>query len=151
MTRRSSWIRPQRGRGVVRCGALPPTLASPRALPTYLCCNAHAVPAGSSFLALRQAPEASLARLAEALHRFYPAAVPMPLIWGYGRPLWDPSCRVHGRRPLKVVVLGPAGSGKSTQCELLARRRVARDLRDVPCHRLMVHALSCHSCAHLPR
>jgi pantothenate kinase-related protein Tda10 len=60
--------------------------------------------------------------LAEALHKFYPAAVPDSLIWGYGQPLWDARCRVYGRKPLRVVVLGPAGSGKSTQCELLARR-----------------------------
>jgi hypothetical protein len=67
---------------------------------------------------------ASLARLAEALHRFYPDSVALSLVWGYGRPLWDPAARVYGRRPLRVVVLGPAGSGKSTQCELMARRCV---------------------------
>jgi hypothetical protein len=71
-----------------------------------------------------QGPDAALAKLAEALHRFYPSAVPLPLVWGYGRPLWDPCAREYGRRPLKVVVLGPAGSGKSTQCELLAHRCV---------------------------
>lgn len=70
----------------------------------------------------RQDPAGALARLAEALQALYPSLVPPSLVWGYGRALWDPATRVYGRKPLRVAVLGPAGSGKSTQCELLATR-----------------------------
>ncbi|GFR43730.1 hypothetical protein Agub_g4841 [Astrephomene gubernaculifera] len=66
------------------------------------------------------APDPSFIRLAEAVHRHYPDVVTRHFVWGYGRQLWDPSVRAHGLRPLRVMVLGPAGSGKSTQCDMLA-------------------------------
>ncbi len=72
-----------------------------------------------------QDPQATLGRLLEFLNQHYPSAVPPSTVWGFGRPLWDPSVRVYGQRPLRVVVLGPAASGKSTQCELLAARWAA--------------------------
>lgn len=42
--------------------------------------------------------------------------------YGYGRGLWDPSVRRHGKHSLEVMVLGPAGSGKTTVCAELAAR-----------------------------
>lgn len=66
------------------------------------------------------ASDASFARLAEAVHRHYPDVVTRHFVWGYGRGLWDGDIRVHGRKPLRVMVLGAAASGKSTQCEMLA-------------------------------
>ncbi|PNH05620.1 Adenylate kinase, chloroplastic [Tetrabaena socialis] len=65
-------------------------------------------------------PDPSFIRLAEAVHRHYPDVVTRHFVWGYGRQLWDPEVRVHGHRPLRVIVMGPAASGKSTQCALLA-------------------------------
>eukprot|EP00879_Flechtneria_rotunda_P032088 GHRR01035240.1.p1 GENE.GHRR01035240.1~~GHRR01035240.1.p1 ORF type:complete len:660 (+),score=243.45 GHRR01035240.1:528-2507(+) len=61
-------------------------------------------------------------RLSELLHECYPLAVPPSAVWGYGRPLWDPSCRVYGRKPLRILLLGPAASGKSTASAILASR-----------------------------
>lgn len=36
------------------------------------------------------AKDASLSRLAEAVHRHFPAVVSREFVWGYGRALWDP-------------------------------------------------------------
>lgn len=69
---------------------------------------------------VHDAPDPSFIRLAEAVHRSYPDVVTRHFVWGYGRQLWDEAVRVHGHRPLKVMVLGPAASGKSTQCDMLA-------------------------------
>lgn len=66
------------------------------------------------------APDPSFSRLAEAVHKHYPDVVTRHFVWGYGRGLWDAAVRVHGRRALKVMVLGAAASGKSTQCERLS-------------------------------
>ncbi len=41
------------------------------------------------------------AALIEAISALYPALLPASAIWGYGRPLWDPSCRVRGQKPLR--------------------------------------------------
>lgn len=43
-------------------------------------------------------------------------------VFGYGRGLWDRSVRKHGQHPLRVMVLGPAASGKTVMCEQLAVR-----------------------------
>lgn len=59
-------------------------------------------------------------RLAEAVHHHYPDVVTRHFVWGYGRPLWDAGVRAYGLRPLRVMVLGAAASGKTTQCHLLA-------------------------------
>lgn len=64
----------------------------------------------------------TVGQLSELLHGRYPTAVPSSFVWGYGRPLWDVSSRAHGLKPLRVVLLGPAASGKSTQCAVLASR-----------------------------
>lgn len=63
-----------------------------------------------------------MSRLCEALHGAYPLLVPASLVWGFGRAVWDPAARAHGRRPLRIALLGPAGSGKSTLAEALAAR-----------------------------
>lgn len=36
------------------------------------------------------AKDVSLSRLAEAVHRHFPAVVSREFVWGYGRALWDP-------------------------------------------------------------
>jgi hypothetical protein len=80
--------------------------------------------------------DTSVYKLAEAVSNLYPAALPPSRVWGYGRPLWDPSARVHGQRPLRVLMLGPPGAGKTTHAQLLAERfnvpivRVGDLLRD---------------------
>lgn len=66
----------------------------------------------------------AVGQLSEVLHERYPTAIPSSFVWGYGRPLWDLSSRVHGFKPLRVMLLGPAASGKSTQCAILASRYV---------------------------
>jgi hypothetical protein len=66
----------------------------------------------------------TLGQLSEVVQQCYSAVVPTSFVWGYGRPLWDPSSRKHGLKPLKILLLGPAASGKSTQCALLAARWV---------------------------
>lgn len=66
--------------------------------------------------------QTALGKLGLELHQRYPFAVPNSFVWGFGRPLWNPSVRVLGLKPLRVMVLGPAASGKSMQCSLLADR-----------------------------
>jgi len=63
--------------------------------------------------------EVTYARLKEAISKRSPKEVPLHSVWGYGRPLWDNSLRVYGDKPLRVCLIGPAASGKSTQAELL--------------------------------
>ena len=63
---------------------------------------------------------ASYHRLVEAVHKAYPDVVTRQFTYGYGRHLWDPAVRRYGQKPLKMMVLGPAAVGKTTQCELLA-------------------------------
>jgi hypothetical protein len=65
---------------------------------------------------------ATLGRLSELLHTRYPTAAPATFVWGLGRPLWDARARIHGRRQLRIVLLGPAASGKTTLSALLASR-----------------------------
>lgn len=65
-------------------------------------------------------PDPSFIRLAEAVHRHYPDVVTRHFVWGYGRQLWDTSVRSHGLRPLRIMLLGPAAAGKSTQCDMLS-------------------------------
>lgn len=67
-------------------------------------------------------PQESFGRLAEAVHRQLPAVVTRSFVYGYGRGLWDPTQRAPGNHPLRIMLLGPAASGKSTQAELLAQR-----------------------------
>ncbi|KAK9808730.1 hypothetical protein WJX72_002676 [[Myrmecia] bisecta] len=64
-------------------------------------------------------PERAYFRLLEQISFRYPPQMPACNVWGYGRPLWDPACRIYGLKPLRVMVLGPAAAGKSTQCERL--------------------------------
>ncbi len=46
--------------------------------------------------------------------------MPASFVWGFGRPLWDPGARTYGRKPLHVMLLGPAASGKTALAEQLA-------------------------------
>lgn len=61
-------------------------------------------------------------RLLEAVSIHVPAQIPSHQVWGYGQPFWDPSVREYGKMQLKVIILGPAGSGKTTQCNLLSKK-----------------------------
>jgi len=65
---------------------------------------------------------ATFARFAESVHLLYPDVVVKHYVWGYGRSLWDESVRRYGEHPLRVFVLGPAGSGKTTQCDMLSKQ-----------------------------
>lgn len=69
-----------------------------------------------------QDQQTALGKLGLELHQRYPFVVPSSFVWGFGRPLWDPAARVLGLKPLRVMVLGPASSGKSMQCSMLAER-----------------------------
>jgi hypothetical protein len=69
-----------------------------------------------------QDQQTALGKLGLELHQRYPFVVPSSFVWGFGRPLWDPTARVLGLKPLRVMVLGPAASGKSIQCSMLAER-----------------------------
>lgn len=71
-----------------------------------------------------QDQQTALGQLGLELHQRYPFVVPSSFVWGFGRPLWDPAVRVLGLKPLRVMVLGPAASGKSMQCSMLAERYV---------------------------
>ena len=62
------------------------------------------------------------ARFKEAIATREPRTVPMSAAWGFGRPRWDLTARVYGRRPLRVAVVGPAASGKSTAARELAEK-----------------------------
>ena len=53
----------------------------------------------------------------QLLHHFsslYPTTITPAHVWGYGRPRWDPTARVYGSKPLRIILLGPAAVGKST-------------------------------------
>ena len=65
---------------------------------------------------------AAFSRLSEAMHLELPSIVPKHFVYGYGKGLWDPSVRVYGQHALRVMVLGPAASGKTTQCQLLSKK-----------------------------
>lgn len=74
------------------------------------------------WLACVQDLQTAIGKLGLELHKRYPSAVPSNFVWGFGRPLWDPTVRVLGLKPLRIIVLGPAASGKSMQCSMLAER-----------------------------
>jgi hypothetical protein len=67
-------------------------------------------------------PAAAFTFLAERVHLAYPDVVVKHFVWGYGRSLWDESVRRYGEHPLRVFVLGPAGAGKTVQCDLLSQQ-----------------------------
>ena len=73
-------------------------------------------------IVLQEDPEAAYCCLMEAIADKFQSIVPPCHVWGYGRQLWDRSRRVHGRRPLCVLVLGPAASGKTTLAAPIAQR-----------------------------
>ena len=62
---------------------------------------------------------AAICRLKEAVARRNPQIVQQSTVWGFGRPLWDPSVRTPGEAPLRIMLLGPAASGKSSQADRL--------------------------------
>ena len=65
-------------------------------------------------IVLHEDAEAAYYSVMEAIADRFTDIVPPCHVWGYGRQLWDRSRRVHGRRPLCVMVLGPAAVGKTT-------------------------------------
>lgn len=58
---------------------------------------------------------AAFTQLSEVVHARLPEVVVKHFVWGYGRSLWDDACRKYGEHPLRVMVLGPVGSGKTMQ------------------------------------
>jgi hypothetical protein len=84
---------------------------------------ASAAPAGTwdRDLTLHEDPEASYFSLMETIADHFPTVVPPCQVWGYGRQLWDRSARVYGRRPLCVLILGPAAVGKTTIAACVAK------------------------------
>ena len=65
---------------------------------------------------------ARYARFKEQIALREPRVVPMSSAWGFGRARWDVASRVYGRAPLRVAVVGPAASGKSTVARALAKK-----------------------------
>ena len=59
--------------------------------------------------------DAQYMELLQYLSENNPSLISAPSVWGYGRCLWDEASRTYGQRPLRIVILGPAASGKSTQ------------------------------------
>ena len=72
--------------------------------------------------AQEQVGNVSYHRLLECIALYAPQQLSQPQVWGYGQQLWDTSVRIYGQMQLKVVILGPAGSGKTTQCKLLSQK-----------------------------
>ena len=72
--------------------------------------------------AYEQVGNVSYHKLLESMSLYVPEQVSIPEVWGYGQQLWDHSVRQYGQMQLKVVILGPAGSGKTTQCKLLSEK-----------------------------
>ena len=105
-----------------------------------------------------QDSSATLGRLSEVLHGSHPALVPASFVWGYGRGLWDPAVRDAGKHPLRVCLLGPAASGKSTLAARLAERWVhavftrrhshSLDGHDAPCYPFRLLLLPLLSASH---
>ena len=62
------------------------------------------------------------AKLKEIIALKEPDITPVSSVWGFGRPRWDVRERKHGYLPLRVAVIGPAASGKSTAARALVSR-----------------------------
>lgn len=73
-------------------------------------------------ITLPEDADAAYYSLMEAVADRFRSVVPPNHVWGFGRQLWDRSARVHGRRPLCVLVLGPAAAGKTSVAARLAER-----------------------------
>ena len=58
----------------------------------------------------------------EAVSEHAPDVVPLHEVWGYGQGLWDKTVRTYGRPIVRISIIGPAASGKSTQAKLLEHR-----------------------------
>lgn len=72
--------------------------------------------------AQEQVGNVSYHRLLECISLYVPQQISTPQVWGYGQQLWDHGVRQYGQMQLKVVILGPAGSGKTTQCKLISEK-----------------------------
>ena len=66
--------------------------------------------------------DAAYYSLMEAVADRFQSVVPPNHVWGFGRQLWDHTARVHGRRPLCVLLLGPAAVGKTSVAARIAER-----------------------------
>ena len=66
--------------------------------------------------------EASECRLLEAAQRCAPGLIEACDIWGKGRSLWDPATRVYGNRTTRLIIIGPAASGKTTLADKVAEK-----------------------------
>ena len=81
----------------------------------------HTTPLYAAILPYEPHP-ARYARFKEQIALREPRVVPMSSAWGFGRARWDVASRVYGRAPLRVAVVGPAASGKSTVARALAKK-----------------------------
>jgi len=73
-------------------------------------------------ITLTEKDESSYCLMMEAVADRFKDIVPPCHVWGFGSQLWDKSRRVHGSRPLNMMVLGPAAAGKTTIAIELAAR-----------------------------
>ena len=73
-------------------------------------------------ITLPEDPDAAYYHLMAVTADRFSAVIPPCHVWGLGRPLWDSSCRIHGRHPVRVHVLGPAAVGKTTVAMKIAER-----------------------------
>ncbi len=72
--------------------------------------------------------DAVYSRLLEELSRLYPGLLPTSAIWGFGRPLWDPACRMQDQRPLRCtpsLTCTPAARNLLTRHGMLASTKGA--------------------------
>lgn len=103
--------------------------------------------------------DAVYSRLLEELSRLYPGLLPTSAIWGFGRPLWDPACRVQGQRPLRCtpsLTCTPAARTSLTRHGMLASDKRAwqtvsgvapySGLLGAPSYHAMLYSADIHLC-----
>lgn len=73
-------------------------------------------------ITLPEDPDAAYYHLMAVAADRFSAVIPRCHVWGLGRQLWDTSCRIHGRHPVRVHVLGPPAVGKTTVAMKIAER-----------------------------
>ena len=75
-----------------------------------------------NFVVNNDGSDAAYCQLMEAVSQHAPDVVPLYEVWGYGQGLWDKTVRTYGRPIVRISIIGPAASGKSTQAKLLEHR-----------------------------
>ena len=75
-----------------------------------------------NFVVENDGSDAAYCKLMEAVSEHAPDVVPLHEVWGYGQGLWDKTVRTYGRPIVRISIIGPAASGKTTQAKLLEHR-----------------------------